>query len=92
MAYNKEARETNASYLTYIRQQPCCVCGDDVSVEAHHPRMGVGMAEKCSDRDALPLCGRHHRELHATGNEREWWASCGINPAKLALKYQVMVR
>lgn len=32
-----------------------------------------------------------HRELHSI-DEREWWASYHIDPHKLALKYQVMVR
>jgi hypothetical protein len=92
MPYQKEAREANTSYLAHIRRQPCCVCGDDVHVEAHHPRYGVGMADKASDRDAVPLCGRHHRELHATGSEREFWASRGIDPHALALRYQILVR
>jgi hypothetical protein len=35
------------------------------------------MGTKADDDDAVPLCGRHHRELH-TMNEREFWASYGI--------------
>jgi hypothetical protein len=84
------------NYLWFIRQQPCCICGDDVHVEAHHPRHGsaedAGMAQKVDDRWALPLCGKHHRELHAFGNEREWWASYGVDPRQLALGFQVKVR
>jgi hypothetical protein len=80
-------------HLAYVRTLPCCLCGDDVSVEAHHPRVGSvndgvhapGMAQKASDRWALPLCGRHHRECHSYGDERAFWASYGINPFALAM-------
>jgi hypothetical protein len=86
-------------YKWFIRQQPCCICGDDVHVEAAHIRYSApevdkdetGMGRKADDRWTLPLCGRHHREQH-TMNEREFWASHQIDPVKLALKYQVMVR
>jgi len=56
------------------------VCGEPTTVEAHHPRFGVGLGRKADDDKAVPLCGRHHRELHAMGNEREFWASYGITP------------
>lgn len=70
-------------HLALVRAMPCCLCGDDVHVEAHHPRFGVGMAQKCDDEMAVPLCGRHHRELHAFGSEREFWASYGITEEAL---------
>jgi hypothetical protein len=31
------------------------------------------------------LCGKHHREQHAFGNELEWWKCHGINPFILAM-------
>jgi hypothetical protein len=73
----KRPRRRNAERLHQVRQLPCLICGDPVTVEAHHPRFGVGMGTKADDDDAVPLCGRHHRELH-TMNEREFWASYGI--------------
>jgi hypothetical protein len=82
--------------LDFIRKQPCCICGG-INVEAHHVRTNSlahgsnpGGAQKADDRWALPLCWEHHREAHM--GEREFWASLGIDPHKLALKYQVMVR
>lgn len=95
MPYNRppeqrRPREYSPPYLDHVRRQPCCLCGDDAHVEAHHPRFGVGMAEKASDKDAVPLCGRHHRELH-TMSEREFWASYHVDPASVALKLQVKV-
>lgn len=91
-------RIRDEKYLNYIRQQPCCIpgCNDNVSVEAAHLRVGsindgkdpTGMGQKSSDRWALPLCGRHHREQHASG-ELAWWFSYGIDPFALAMHYHV---
>jgi hypothetical protein len=93
------AERPSTRYLDYIRQQPCCIpgCDDNVSVEAHHVRIGSfeygsnpGAGQKADDRWALPLCWRHHQEAH-TG-EREFWASLHIDPFRLCLKYQVKVK
>jgi hypothetical protein len=97
-------REQDHDYLNFIREQACCICGNDVAVEAHHPRVGFlnedgtvvdgtnpGAAQKASDRWALPLCGRHHREAHAKG-DRLFWAELGIDPLALALNYQITAR
>lgn len=65
--------------LDRARAQPCLICGDPTTVEAHHPRTGrPGLGRKADDDEAVPLCGRHHRELHAMGNENEFWASYGM--------------
>jgi hypothetical protein len=95
----RKSRVYDDDYLAWIRQQPCCLCGDNVHVEAAHLRVGsivdgkvyTGMGQKSSDRWALPLCGRHHREQH-TMNEREFWASYGINPFALAMTYRMPER
>jgi hypothetical protein len=90
----KQPRERDEQHLDFIRQQPCCICGDNTTVEAHHPRVGTingdnpGMAQKCSDKWALPLCGRHHRELHSK-NEMLFWTENGIDPFALAMRYRV---
>jgi hypothetical protein len=90
----REPRERNATYLTWIRTQPCCICGDNTAVEAAHLRVGsindgkrdTGGGERPSDKWALPLCGRHHREQHGM-NERLFWTSYGIDPFALAMHY-----
>jgi hypothetical protein len=91
----REPREHDEAYLAYIRQQRCCICGDNTTVEAAHLRVGsindgkrpTGLGEKSSDKWALPLCARHHREQHAS-NELQWWASHGIDPFALAMQYR----
>ena len=93
MPHNKDTRVENSSYLAWIRSQPCCVCKTNLTIDAHHPRIDVvGLGTKVSDRWAVPLCRRHHDELHGMGNEREFWASCHLDPTALAMKYQVMVQ
>ena len=45
------------------------------------------MQMKSSDCWALPLCARHHRMQHETGNELEFWIRYRINPFELAIQY-----
>ena len=88
----KQPRQYDEKYLAHVRTLPCCLCGDDVTVEAHHPRVAsaddgkryTGMGEKASDRWAVPLCGKHHRQLHSM-NEREFWAMYDFDPFAFAL-------
>ena len=78
----KRPRRKDGRALENARRERCLICGDDIHIEAHHPRIGIiGMGRKNDDDKAVPLCGRHHRELH-TMNEREFWASYGIDPAR----------
>ena len=32
----------------------------------------------------MPLCRRHHRDLHESGNEAAWWYDLGIDPIEIA--------
>jgi hypothetical protein len=55
-------------YLTWLRKQPCCAPYVNNTpcpyvAEAHHPT-GAGMSLRGSDRDAIPLCRRHHQAIH----------------------------
>lgn len=92
----RQPRQKDARYLDQIRAMPCCICGDNTSTEAAHIRTGApeygksytGMAEKPSDKWALPLCNRHHREQHETGDELKFWDFHGINPFLLAITLQ----
>jgi hypothetical protein len=95
----RDPRQRDEKYLDYIRSLPCCLCGNDVGVEAAHLRVGsinddkrdTGMGEKSSDRWALPLCARHHRLQHSM-NEREFWASYGLDPFALAMHFHARPR
>lgn len=83
------------NHLKWIRQQPCCICGDSTSTEAAHIRSGsighgknpCGMQER-DDAWVTPLCNRHHREQHEYGNELAWWESKDKDPFILAMMYR----
>lgn len=89
----RRPRVKNDGHLELVRQLPCIICGDNTSVEAAHIRysdsragkLNTGMAQKSDDKFALPLCGRHHREQHDHGDERDWWKTKGIDPIFYAL-------
>ena len=91
----RQPRQRDEAYLAFIRSFPCAICGK-TPVEAAHLRVGsindgksyTGMAEKSSDKWALPLCAFHHRQQH-TMNEREFWASHGLNPFALSMRYRM---
>jgi hypothetical protein len=91
----KQPRVYDQAHIGWIKQQPCCICGDNTSVEPAHLRVGsinddkreTGMGEKPSDKWVLPLCGQHHRMQHRM-NEMEFWASHNIDPFALAMQYR----
>lgn len=59
-AYRGPARDDD--YRTFIRRQPCCVCGRTPS-EAAHTGLDGGMGQKSSDYSCVPLC----RGCHTSG-------------------------
>jgi len=86
------------AYLEWITQQQCCACREwpssfrptsqSTPTEAAH--CGTrGLGQKCSDREALPLCERHHRTgplaHHKLG--KKFWSYHGLNREKLIAEY-----
>jgi hypothetical protein len=80
----------NKSYISWLHDLPCCVCGD-AWVDAAHLSMakpeyghwGRGKGRKASDRWALPLCRDCHTKQHDIGEGRFWedrdpWLLCLI--------------
>ena len=61
-------------HLRYVASQPCAICGRTPS-HAHHIRHAQprGLDLKVSDEFTVPLCAIHHRDMHTTTKEREWW-------------------
>lgn len=53
-------------YLKFVRSLPCCACGTNLEVEAHHTETG-GMALRGSDGFCIPLCAPCHRAHDAEG-------------------------
>ena len=72
-------------HLRYVASQPCAVCGRTPS-HAHHIRYAQsrGLGLKVSDEFTVALCAIHHRDIHATTKEREWWQERKIDPLIIA--------
>jgi len=61
-------------YLDFIRRKKCLICRR-ISPDAHHVRSrGAGG----SDYDTVPLCRKHHTELHQIG-QRTFESRKGFN-------------
>jgi hypothetical protein len=75
-------------YREHVRSLPCYIhdgCAGDVAT--HHIETG-GMGMKCSDLMTVPLCFKHHSEIHQRG--RITFANkYGVNPYQFALKILV---
>jgi hypothetical protein len=42
------------------------------------------MARKVSDEFVVPLCRVHHRELHRSSSELQWWSDRKLTPLSIA--------
>ena len=75
-------------HLQFVAKQPCLVCGRQ-PCDAHHLRFAQsrGLGLKVSDEFTVPLCRAHHRELHQSGKEVEWWVRKSIEPIGVARQF-----
>jgi len=85
LAIAEPKRLRDKAHLKFVVSQPCLVCGRSPS-DPHHLRFvqprALGL--KVSDEFTVPLCRGHHRELHQTGGEFEWWELRKINALEIA--------
>ena len=73
-------------HLAKIRLCPCCICGM-VPADPHHLLSTEERRKRGLRVDALciPLCRRHHDELHfKSGNEEAYLAENGVDGRGLA--------
>lgn len=67
---------SDPKYLAWVRTLDCAACPfscRDDRIHAHHTTFGRGIAQKTADRNAIPLCDRHHRARHSlTGWFKDW--------------------
>lgn len=85
----RKNRESDRPYKAFIASLPCVVCGA-WPVEVAH--IGLrGLMQKCSDRETIPLCLKHHAhgqpESHHTLG-RYFWAHHGIDRPELLARLQ----
>jgi len=73
-------------HLAFVRSHECLIhdgkgnrC-NGTPVQAHHLTFlgGQGMRTKECDNKTVPLCFKHHRNLHDIG-ERKFWENWGID-------------
>jgi DNA recombination protein Rad52 len=85
LAIAEPRRVRDTEHLRFVADQACMICGRE-PCEAHHLRhvQPRALGRKTSDAYTVPLCALHHRELHARGNERAWWAARGRDPLPVA--------
>jgi hypothetical protein len=81
LAITKTVRHRNKEHLRFVRTQPCLVCERQPS-DAHHLRFAQPQAlgRKVSDEFVVPLCRVHHREVHRSGFELQWWNDRKLTP------------
>jgi hypothetical protein len=81
----KAVRRRSKAHLAFVAAQPCLVyqaspC-DAHDLKIAQPR---SLGRKVSDEFTVPLCRKHHRELHRHGNEANWWANIQVAPIPIA--------
>ena len=83
----KPRRLRDKRHRQFVSAQPCILCGRQPS-DAHHLRFTQprALGRKVSDEFTVPLCRMHHRELHRTVKEQQWWLRMGIDPLPIADK------
>jgi hypothetical protein len=87
LALSEPRRHRDKSHLRFVASQACLVCGRQPS-DPHHLRFAQARAlgAKVSDEYTVPLCRIHHREVHRSTNETEWWFRFQIDPMKVACR------
>ena len=74
--YQKQTPHRDAEYRTWIRTQPCALCGSGPSQAAHQSILDQAVGRKADDRFILPLCwlchlaGEHQHGVLTTWNQR----------------------
>lgn len=65
----KTKRWESETYLSFIRKQPCLICG--YPSEPHHVRINgnAGTGRKPDDTYCIPLCRLHHYEHDNQGRD-----------------------
>lgn len=74
-------RLRSKKHLAHVRSFGCCIC-QNPTCDAHHLRSVGHLASaalKNGDDYTIPLCRKHHDELHAFGDEAVFLALHGID-------------
>ena len=76
--------------MAVVKSHGCCICRNPVA-DAHHLRIvghKRGISVKNGDDYTIPLCRRHHDELHAMGDEKLFLDLHGVNVRELLRQFR----
>jgi hypothetical protein len=81
----KPVRRRSKAHLAFVASQPCVIC-KVTPCDAHHLKIAQprSLGRKVSDEFTVPLCRKHHPELHKHGNEANWWVNMQVTPLLIA--------
>jgi hypothetical protein len=83
----RTTRHRDSAHLKFVAAQPCLICGRSPS-DAHHLKYAQprALGRKVSDEFTVPLCRVHHRQLHQSGKEVDWWETViqNVDPLEIA--------
>ena len=81
----KQVRKRSKAHLAFVASQPCLIC-KATPCDPHHLKIAQprSLGRKVSDEFTVPLCRKHHHELHRDGNEANWWANMQVMPVPIA--------
>jgi hypothetical protein len=84
-ALTKPVRRRSKIHLAFVASQPCLICKAS-PCDAHHLKIAQprSLGRKVSDEFTVPLCRKHHQDLHRHGNEANWWANMQVVPMTIA--------
>ena len=79
---DKELKIKDKKYLRWVASNPCIICQQN-DCNAHHITYAMkrGISQKVGDQYTIPLCIKHHHQLHNCGmSERDFWGKIDIDP------------
>ena len=93
LTFGEPKRIRDPEHLKFVARHRCVVCGRN-GAQAHHLTFAQphALGRKVSDEYTVPLCSKHHQELHQFGDENAWWSKIGIEPMKIANELWSMKR
>jgi hypothetical protein len=85
LAHPEPRRIRDRDHTRFVAKQACLICGRRPS-DPHHLRFAQprALGRKVSDEFTVPLCRGHHREVHRSTDEAQWWKSAAIDPTVTA--------
>ena len=82
LSKDKELKIKDKKYLKWVASNPCIICQQN-GCNAHHIQYAQhrGIGQKVGDQFTIPLCVKHHHQLHNCGmSERNFWEKIDIDP------------